>query len=143
MIAKQHNCASVFCTRPTMCARKCDRFGQDGRMNTTLPGRAFRVHAHGAARCVHARALRSARACTQRAAPCACTRNARPGSVVFMRPSCPNLSHFRAHIVGLVQNTLAQLCCFAIICKYLDELSVSIHCISPRTRRAAASSPAI
>ena len=30
MIAKQHNCASVFCTRPTMCARKCDRFGQEG-----------------------------------------------------------------------------------------------------------------
>jgi hypothetical protein len=30
MIAQQHNCASVFCTRPTMCNRKCDRFGQEG-----------------------------------------------------------------------------------------------------------------
>ena len=55
-------------------------------------------------------------------------------------PSCPNLSHFRLHIVGLVQNTLAQLCCCAIICKYLDVES----CLSQFIAfRAAASSPAI
>ena len=50
-------------------------------------------------------------------------------------PSCPNLSHFRAHIVGLVQNTLAQLCCFAIICKYSDVESCLCQFIAFRPGR--------